>query len=175
MVSRPDRGIHERPERRAQWRVAVLHAAWLATALAGCQDSRRDAPTAPTVPQPTLSGRWAGVVANPLTGAGRLSLTIDERPVDTTRSALLGTWRVSFDRSAESKEGTISGFLSLSVAEINLYVLPRQTCSPAVLPFSIAGDSFALRVETTPALMTGTATYFACTEASDGTVELSRQ
>lgn len=32
-----------------------------------------------------------------------------------------------------------------------------------------------VRVETTPALMTGTATYFACTEASDGRVELSRQ
>lgn len=175
MVSLPDRGIR-RPRRcPVMWPAPALRAVGLAIALVGCHDGRGDAPTAPTLPQPTLGGRWLGVVSNPLTGVGRLSLTIDERPVSATSSALLGTWSIAFETGVGNAEGTISGVLASSTADINLFPAPRPTCSPAVLPFSIASSSFALRVETSPVLMKGTATYFTCTQASDGTVELSRQ
>lgn len=143
--------------------------------LVACGDS---APTAPTsVPPPALgprSGTWVGTLTDRVNGMGTVTLQLEDRPLDPSRSLLGGTWSASFPEVTRVEAGTIGGTSSGTTISVLLSPLTRPTCSPPAAFPSLAG-SFTLTLDETGGLMTGSSLYADCDIGVTGRAELTKR
>jgi hypothetical protein len=153
--------------------LSVVLIAGLVGSVAGCESS----PTSPSPRTTGLSGEWTGTLNDPSAGAGRLTLALTEMAVSANVIGLQGSWRVSFPPgSARTTSGVVS---SLRVASddrftIDLNPLGTPACLSSPPPYATHGNAFVLSVAIGTNRLAGTSTYYTCSEAFNGTVDVTR-
>jgi hypothetical protein len=154
-------------------RATVVGVIVVSLVVAGCGSDRPTSPSSPA--SSTLSGTWAGTITDGSAGQGRLELNLSETSLAPGLRLLSGTWRVTFAQAGRSADGVITGGATTTAAvTINLDRAARPTCSPTLLPNAVHADGFVLNVALTANRLAGRSTYYTCTDAFDGTVDLGR-
>ncbi|MFN2444141.1 MAG: hypothetical protein ABR606_00910 [Vicinamibacterales bacterium] len=156
-------------------RISRLIPAVALVAAAACGDST---PTTPTpVPPPALgprSGTWLGTLADRVNGTGTVTVQLEDRPLDGSRSLLSGTWTASFPLVARVDGGTVGGNGTDATVSVVLSPSTRPACTPPMFLSSLTG-SFTLTLEGTGGRMTGSSLYAACDGGVSGRAELTKQ
>ena len=138
----------------------------------------RSSPTSPSPPRPSgLTGEWTGTLNDPIAGAGRLTMTLTEVMVSANLTGVQGTWRVSFPGvSTRTTSGVVSALRpgSDERVAINLNPLGLPPCPSSPPPYGLHGNAFVLTVSITTNRLAGSSTYYTCSEAFEGTVDVTR-
>jgi len=142
--------------------------------VAGCGSG----PTSPS-PRATrgLAGDWTGTLNDPIAGAGRLTVTLMETAVSANLTAVQGTWRVSFPAAGTRTSSGVVTALRVASDErftINLDPAGAPACLSSPPPYGTHGNGFVLNVSIGTNRLVGTSTYYTCSEAFEGTVDLTR-
>jgi hypothetical protein len=148
--------------------------ACLVVTVGGCRSS----PTSPS-PRPAtgLSGEWTGTLNDPVAGAGRLTMTLMELVVSTNFTGVQGTWRVSFPAAGTRTTNGVVTAVRVASDErlaINLNPLGGPACLSSPPPYATHGNGFLLNVSVGPNRLAGTSTYYTCSEAFEGSVDVTR-
>ncbi len=151
-------------------RVGIVCAVVAALGAAACGS---DGPTSPS-PSCSLNGTWSGAIADGSAGQGRLELTLSETPLAQGLTLLSGTWRVTFAQGSRDGTGVITGGITTSGITLNLDRAVRPSCSPAFLPNALHADGFVLDLTLASNRLSGRSTYYTCSDAFEGTVDLAR-
>ena len=142
--------------------------------IAGCGSG----PTSPSPRGTTgLSGDWTGTLNDPIAGAGRLTMTLAEMAVSANLTGIQGTWRVSFPAAGTRTSSGVVTALRVASDErfaINLNPLGTPACPSSPPPYGTHGNGFVLNVSIGTNRLVGTSTYYTCSEAFEGTVEVTR-
>jgi hypothetical protein len=126
----------------------------------GCEQNPPGAPTA------AMSGEWAGTIADSVSGAGTIRMSIEQRG-----RGLSGAWASTFADVTLNRSGTFSG--TMVGAPFVLFLRPSVpiVCSPDLM---LTG-TMAMTTAVSGDRLTGSYTVLNCSGVITGTVEVERQ
>lgn len=123
-----------------------------------------------------MSGTWRGTLTDGVAGTAPLTLTLTDLFVSSGFTSVRGTWEAAFPPSTRTTSGIVSGFKEPAVEQWLIYLDPLgfPPCFQSPFPYSTHGQGFELKVARTANRLTGTSIFRTCSEAFDGTVDLTR-
>jgi hypothetical protein len=104
-------------------------------------------------------------------------MTMTEVMVSANLTGLQGTWSVSFPGGGtRTTSGVVSGLKAGSDDRfaINLDPFGLPPCLSSPPPYGLHGNGFVLNVAIATTRLAGSSTYYTCSEAFEGTVDVSR-
>ena len=149
----------------------------LLAVVAGCKEPAGvTGPTASSSLSTTISGNWSAVLSglDAAGGNGRLTVTFDQRIIDSERSLLLGTWTLTSPDQSSMTTGTVSGVVAGTAAMIELAAARRPPCQQGAGPFELLAGSLSLNLTVGTDRLAGTVSAFTCAARFDSTIELRR-
>jgi hypothetical protein len=106
-----------------------------------------------------VTGTWAGTLQDSVAGVGTLLVTFTQ-----TDARVMGNWQMAFTDSRNNNLGTISGTVGDPAIALVL-----STAQPPACPFTVAAN------RDDEDHITGTYASFNCTNAQNGTLDITRQ
>jgi hypothetical protein len=146
--------------------------ATLVMSVAGCKSHTPASPSTPA----GLSGTWRGTLTDPVAGTAPVTLTLTDLSVSTGFTSVRGTWEAAFPPSTRTTSGIVTGFKDAAATQWLIYLDPAgfPPCFQDPFPYSTHGQGFELKVTHSANRLVGMSTYRTCSEAFDGSVDLTR-